>query len=398
MQGHQAGDEVEPRPPARASSPFANFVLLLISLLSSLLVIEVGYRLAGGLPVLKWINWRIDAISTNRLGERAVFDPVIGWSVKPWTDIDGFETIDYGIRRNFGETRVRTGAVLAVGDSFTEGWEVADEESWPAVLEQASGVPVVNAGVGGYGTDQIIMRAEQLIPIVKPKVLIVGFLESDIDRAGHSVFGAPKPYFTIENNELRYHPPEPLEPVAKGGMLSSIAYGLRDVLGYSAAADFLLARLSPNYWYSTESEVHSRRADIDEAEVTCRLLQRLKARTDQEGIRTLLFMQYYARVLFESDKPSRNAQRVLACAEQAGIRVVDQFAFLRRMVVVDPYAMKEYYMHSGETYGHMSAKGNRHAAHLLSLALHDWLSAMPGAYQAVAAPSTPAVPADTASE
>jgi len=397
MQDHHTRDEVGPRPVARATSPSANLALLLISLLSSLLVIEIGYRFVAGLPVVKWTNWRVDAVSANRLGERAVFDPVIGWSVKPWTDIDGFETIDHGIRRNFQETVVRTGAVLAVGDSFTEGWEVADAESWPAVLEQMSGVPVVNAGVGGYGTDQIIMRAEQLIPIAKPKVLIVGFLESDIDRAGHSVFGAPKPYFSIENNELRYHPPEPLEPVATSGLLSSIAYRLRDALGYSAAADFLLARLSPNYWYSTGSEVHSRRADIDEAEVTCRLLQRLKAQTDKEGIRTLLFMQYYAGALFQSEKP-RNGQRVLACAQQAGIRVLDHFASLRGMVAVNPYAMKEYYIHGGDTYGHMSAKGNRHAAYLLSLALQDWLAALPGARQTTAAPSTPSVPTDTASE
>ncbi len=385
--------EAEAQLAARAASPLANLALLMVSLAVSLVLIEAGYRVAAGLPVFKLTNWRIDQVSTNRLGERAVFDPVIGWSLKPWTDIDGFETIDHGIRRNFTETTVRTGAVLAVGDSFTEGWEVEDEESWPAVLETMTGVPVVNAGVGGYGTDQIVMRAEQLLPIVKPKILIVGFLESDIQRAGHSVFGAPKPYFTVENDALRYHPPEPLEPRAQGA-LTAAAYKLRDGLGYFATADFILARLNPNFWYSTGTEVHYRKVDLDEADVTCRLLKRLKAQADREGIRTLLFMQYYAGIIFEADKPPRHAQRVLACAQDMGMRVVDQFAFLRRMIVVDPYSMKEYYMHSDETYGHMSAKGNRHAAHLLSLALRDWLQALPGGRQAVATPT----PAATASE
>src|SRR5215831_8411607 len=83
MQDHHTRDEVGPRPVARATSPSANLTLLLISLLSSLLVIEIGYRFVAGLPVVKWTNWRVDAVSANRLGERAVFDPVIGWSVKP---------------------------------------------------------------------------------------------------------------------------------------------------------------------------------------------------------------------------------------------------------------------------------------------------------------------------
>src|SRR5262245_21610245 len=109
------GREADTQPAARAGSPLANLALLMVSLAVSVLFIEAGYRVAAGLPVFKLTNWRIDQVSTNRLGERAVFDPVIGWSLKPWTDIDGFETIDYGIRRNFTETSIRTGGALAVG-------------------------------------------------------------------------------------------------------------------------------------------------------------------------------------------------------------------------------------------------------------------------------------------
>ncbi len=312
--------------PARGSAR-ANFVLFVVSLLIALLAVEIGFRAVAGRPLLKFANWRKERVATDRLGEfKAVPDPVLGWVSRPSSyHNDGYTTLEHGIRRNFTETTIRTGAILAVGDSFTEGWEVKDHESWPALLEKKLGVPVVNAGVGAYGTDQIVLRAEQLLPIVKPKTLIVGFLEEDIFRAGHSVFGAPKPYFTLEHGSLKYHPPPPMEQVRAAGAFSGALLGLRDVLGYSAAADYLFARLNPNYWYRAGTRDEYRKANNDPVAVTCALLARLKARTDREGIRVILLMQYHAPQIVEDDAPTENAERVTGCAEALGLTVVDQF-------------------------------------------------------------------------
>jgi hypothetical protein len=317
----------------------------------------------------------------NSLGElKAIADPVLGWTLKPKSfHEDGYTTIDHGIRSNFRETTVRTGGVLAVGDSFTEGWEVEDDESWPAYLEKLTGVPIVNAGIGGYGADQTILRAEQMLPIVKPKILIIGFHEIAITRAGFSVYEAPKPYFTLEGKELRYHPPEPLEPRGSEGVLTSLAYQVRDALGYSAAADYVFARLNRSYWYSDGPQRSYHEVDNDEAEVTCALLRRLKARTDRDGTYMMLFTQYYATVIIGKDKMTHNAQRVMACARAAGIRVVDHFPSLRAIKVARPNSMSEYYyIHKKDLYGHMTAKGNEHAANLLASALRDWLPAVTG--------------------
>jgi hypothetical protein len=343
----------------------------------SLVFIEVGYRATAGFPVFTLANWRTEQVSLRRfVVKRVTTDPVLGWTNLPWTDSDNFETIDFGIRRNFDETTVRTGAVLAVGDSFTEGWEVEGHESWPAVLEDMTGVPVVNAGIGAYATDQIILRAEQLLPIVRPKILIIGFLQDDIFRTAYSIHGAPKPFFTTENGELRYHPPGPLESREPGSLMASVGYTLRDGLGYFAIAHYVLARLNPEYWYGTE---FNRRADIDEVAVTCALLRRLKAQTDREGIRTILFMQYSAQNILETEEPVRESQDVMACARKAGMRVADQFSYLRGVAAGDPNAVREYYRYYDPEWGHMSAKGNRHAAQLLATALQDWLKDLPGA-------------------
>lgn len=375
MQVTGGGDEVETSATSERSSRWADAALLIVSLLVSLVLIEIGYRAAVGLPAFKLVNWRAERIVASNLGElKAVIDPVLGWTSRPSSyHEDGYTTLEHGIRKNFHETTIRTGGMLAVGDSFTEGWEVKDHESWPAMLEQMTRVPVVNAGVGGYGTDQIVLRAEQLLPIIQPKILIVGFLEADIDRAGHSIFGAPKPHFTITNGELQYHPPKLIEPHEKTTTLATIAYGIRGALGYSAAADHLFARLNPNYWYGDGEHDFYQKVDIDEAAVTCALLKRLQAQAERNGIRTILFMQYHASVIVSSEQPPRKAQEVLACAQAAGFRVADQFAFLRSIAAANAAAMKEYYVQSGETYGHMSPKGNHHAAHLLSQALREWI-------------------------
>ena len=361
-------------PAPRRGSWLGNLVLLLASTLIALVALEAGFRALSGRPLLKFADWRGERVAGDRLREfKAMPDPVLGWVPRPWSvHEDGYTTIEQGIRQNFGEKTVRTGAVLAVGDSFTEGWEVEDDETWPALLEKKTGIPVVNAGVGAYGTDQIVLRAEQMLPIVKPKTLIVGFLEEDIFRAGHSVFNAPKPYFTLEGGALKYHPPPMFEPRPPARAFGRFLLGLRDVLGYSAAADYVFARLNPTYWYRASDRDEYRKAGNDPAAVTCALLGRLKAQTDRDGIRVILFMQYHAPQIIDADRPSENARRVITCAGALGIRVVDQFAPLRAIETADPGALGDYYVeHEGELVGHMTAFGNEHAASILAEALRQ---------------------------
>ena len=44
------------------------------------------------------------------------------------------------------------------GDSFTQGNEVSDQDTYPAELERILGVPTANLGVSGYGPDQALLR------------------------------------------------------------------------------------------------------------------------------------------------------------------------------------------------------------------------------------------------
>jgi hypothetical protein len=269
--------------------------------------------------------------------------------------------------------------MLAAGDSFTEGWEVKDHESWPAFVEKLTSVPVVNAGTGGYGADQTILRAEQMLPIVRPKILLIGFHELAIIRAGHAVFGAPKPYFTFDNGGLNYHPAAFVQPYEKNSIGWRVAYGIREALGYSAFADYLLSRLNPNFWHGDLDRDLYQRSGEDDVFVTCELLKRLKNRADQDGIHMMLILQHYATLVLESDRPGAHSQAVAACARHIGIRVVDQFASLHAIVAAGgPGIIRDYYWLNEGIYGHMTAKGNEHAANLIYTALEDWLPEISG--------------------
>src|SRR5581483_1127984 len=99
-----------------------------------------------------------------------------------------------------------------VGDSFVFGEHLADAETMPARLEDELGAPweVLNLGVHGYGTDQQWLRLRRLGFAYEPDVVIVGFLEDDLERNVLSFRDFAKPYFVVgHGHALRRNVPVP---------------------------------------------------------------------------------------------------------------------------------------------------------------------------------------------
>src|SRR5260370_1132446 len=69
--------------------------------------------------------------------------------------------------------------VLATGDSYTQGDEVDNDHTWPAQLQGLLRRRTINAGVAAYGFDQIVLRTEQLVPVVRPGLIVLGFIGDD---------------------------------------------------------------------------------------------------------------------------------------------------------------------------------------------------------------------------
>ena len=125
---------------------------------------------------------------------------------------------------------------IAPGDrvlDLTEGYAVGNDETWPANLERVAGRRVLNAGVRGYGLDQIVLRAERMISKIKPSTVILAFIADDISRTALSVGGAKgKPYFVPEGAGLALRN----VPVQVAGR-SSLMMAARHILGYSHLFD-----------------------------------------------------------------------------------------------------------------------------------------------------------------
>ncbi len=82
--------------------------------------------------------------------------------------------------------------VLALGDSYTFGWAVDDEQAYPFVLEQllnepdAEGRPpraveVINAGTPGYNTHQQAAFLDEIWDEMRPDLVVLGFVMNDAE-------------------------------------------------------------------------------------------------------------------------------------------------------------------------------------------------------------------------
>lgn len=75
--------------------------------------------------------------------------------------------------------------ILCFGDSWTFGWGVDVENSWPMQLENFlhslgySNIEVINCGQGGQFTSTYKKHMSQALPLLKPDLVLVGILQLD---------------------------------------------------------------------------------------------------------------------------------------------------------------------------------------------------------------------------
>src|SRR5262249_51171910 len=126
-----------------------------------------------------------------------------------------------GFRSNGSEPPPLPAEVLVVGDSFTFGEQVSDNETWPACLERRLGRGVDNGGVSGYGTAQALRRASLKLAEKSYTTLVLSTLVDPYDwNFGRDRLsyrgGFPKPAVIHTKNGIGWSAvPDPNTPGSK---------------------------------------------------------------------------------------------------------------------------------------------------------------------------------------
>ncbi len=348
----------------------ASVSLVLLSVVVSLLVLEAAVRVLDGVPIFLTTNFVARALDEvhNTVVQH---DPAVGWVVVPNFAQGNFTTGEFGVRMSTGKIApLQQQAVLFVGDSFGAGSGVSDAEAWPAVLERTIDTQVIDAAVGGYGLDQLVLRAETLLPLLNPRMLIVQTrLEYGNSVARMSVAGgAPKPYFTIKNGELVLHN----SPVPNFASSSRDIGWMRYALGHSYLVHFIMTRLNLLQWWvsSSSTRIKWELSTCQVNEVSCLLMRRLAHIRDQRGIRVAFVVQYSGPEIMENPLHwEKDRSFILGCAEREGLEVVDTLGPLRALYHSNDLASFQrlwQMQDNNRVYGHMSAEGNRLAANIVA--------------------------------
>jgi hypothetical protein len=311
----------------------------------AMLALEAGVRLNRGVLFSSGQDGDAAAAPARAITRTSIaaYDPLLGHIPTP--NLVGFRNYDAnvttdaeGLRLNGPGPRPPGRSVLAIGDSFTFGLEVDDDASWPARLEGLLGRPVINAGVFGYGIDQIVLRGEQLVEAHKDVDLVVlAVFGGDIERSEYSYLFATKPYFDIRNGALELQN-VPVPDVSRPVRLAALRTALRP----SHLADALLSRLAPQWWLVQGRE---RREHDRGDEVASLLLERWGRFTRARNLRTL----YVALVAWPANVARLRA--LTSAATRQGMEVLDLSEPLWTMIQADKSRWQE-------EAGHLTREGN----------------------------------------
>jgi lysophospholipase L1-like esterase len=137
--------------------------------------------------------------------DRGRYDSELFYTLKPGTfQFSNFEfSTEYRVNSagfRDDEASLQAPEVICLGDSYTMGWGVAQEEAFPSLLEESTGRSVLNLGVSSYGTAREWLAFERLRS-EKTKLIVLQYCPNDASE--NRAF--------VENGyRLRVSPPEVL--------------------------------------------------------------------------------------------------------------------------------------------------------------------------------------------
>jgi lysophospholipase L1-like esterase len=310
----------------------------------------------------RWVKRHLET-GRETLPGSAVYDPRLGWRTSPEQRTGNVDTNSAGMRadREFPlERQPGLRRLLLLGDSYTFGVGVPDEQTFGRLLQDAY-LPdweILNLAVSGYGTDQQLLSFEYEGRRYRPDVVALGFFVRDYSRNLMRFRGYAKPRFVLDpagNLRLEGSPVQ-----APAAFLAAYASGAREIRPRSPSyvVELLLERLA---------EIEQGRIDEDAEgwRLLAALMDRFARSVRESGAKPLwLLIPSRDMLTGESDRFAALERLVERRAAEIGLPYLSLTPALRRSDAPDARVYDP-----REAGGHFSAHGNRVAAR----AIHAYL-------------------------
>lgn len=173
-----------------------NIAAMFISLLFGLIIGEIIIRIFFP-QVISPVQFFYD----SKLGGMIPVPNQKGFKSHPHDYYYEYQNNEIGMRdtRQLNDYKKYPYKILAIGDSFTYGWGVNDDETFCKLFEKIinkDSVAVLNAGASGSGTDYALRFFQVRGKELSPKVVLYFYYENDfIDNSENR-------YFTIKQDSI----------------------------------------------------------------------------------------------------------------------------------------------------------------------------------------------------
>lgn len=347
-------------------------VAINVMVLTLLVVIAEG---AASLTLKIWDSLKNGiSVRDNRVRERlhTRYDAELGW-----VNLPGFRDPDlYGpgveLQTNAQGFREREDLqpepapgvfrAFCIGDSFTLGYGVGNEQTWCHYLEgMQPGLETVNMGQGGYGMDQAWLWYRRDAAAFRHQAVIFALIDEDIERLRNDTFaGYPKPFLSQRDGEL----------VITNSPLPENSYTTAAVRFSTFISRFELYHFVARAATKLRRDITGPRARMswpDAQRVMEGILDDLARRTEVTPI------MVYLPTVFDNDTEmavsARNRGFLAAACAARGIRFIDLVAdrdAIRRAALFPELI--------GPLHGHYTAVANRAVAQVLTALVGPQLS------------------------
>lgn len=152
---------------------------------------QACYRFFPSVVVEAGVDGFFARIGPDQINSVAAhYEPVLGWDLQPNLQLEETDHAGrkYTVRTNPDRSRVDRlhtdqPRVVVYGDSFAQGIEVNDDETWASLLETELRQDVRNFGVHGYSPLQAVLKYQRHIEAgLAPATAVLTVYEENMDR------------------------------------------------------------------------------------------------------------------------------------------------------------------------------------------------------------------------